>query len=429
MVLTLILAAMVAGGQAPDESAIPLKRAVAMFELAEQLSATDGGELWGADLYGPMLFVDSKSRAIVANQADAEGLLRKSGKLWIGTMPDDLQLANTSLDWAGVRWTMVLWGALPSSVYEQGKLMMHECLHRLQPQLKFQAASPANAHLDDEQGRAWLRMEMRALAEAMIRDGAERKQAAIDALVFRTMRHSRVGDSAAQQEAALETNEGICEYTGFRLSGLPSPAISQRAAVALDRMENSQSFSRSFAYATGPAYGLLLDEYQPSWRQLAAKEKDMATMLAKALGHSAAENPETAANERLAKYQGHFVLDEERARSIRRTARVIELRGRFVEHRVLRITTTSEMRYSFDPNQAESLDAKRIVYTPLQASDIWGTLNAPDGGMIDFGSPMSITVPVPDGATTDSVGWQLNLAKGFRLAAPKEGNWHIVRDE
>ncbi len=99
------------------------------------------------------------------------------------------------------------------------------------------------------------------------------------------------------------------------------------------------------------------------------------------------------------------------------------------EHRVLRITTTPEMRYSFDPNQAESLDAKRIVYTPLQASDIWGTLNAPDGGMIDFGSPMSITVPVPDGATIDSVGWQLNLAKGFRLDTPKEGNWHIVRDK
>ncbi len=189
-VLTLSFAALVACGQAPDEMAIPLDRAGAMFELAERLSATDGGELWGADLYGPMLFVDSKSRAIVANQADGEGLLRQSGKRWVGTMPEEIQLANTSLDWAGVRWTMVLWGALPGSIYEQGKLMMHECFHRLQPQLEFEAASPTNAHLDDEQGRAWLRLEMRTLAEAMIRDGAERKQAAIDALVFRTIAHA-----------------------------------------------------------------------------------------------------------------------------------------------------------------------------------------------------------------------------------------------
>ncbi len=400
-----------------------------MFRLAEHLSNRDGGKLWGIGLYGPMLFVDSASRTLVANQADQEGLLQQSGNLWVGSLPDDVPPANTSLEWAGVRWTMVLWRSLPGSVYDQGKLMMHESLHRLQPQLGFEAASPANAHLDDEPGRVWLRMEMRALAEALIREGAERQHAARDALLFRAMRHLQVGESAAREEAALETNEGICEYTGFHLSGLPSPAIWQRVAVALEQMDSSQNFSRSFAYATGPAYGLLLDEYQPLWRQSVAEEKDMARMLAQCLDVRPSENPESEANEQLKRYHGLVVLDEERASSEQRAARVRALRAQFVEQRVLEITTTPEMRYSFNPNGAESLDATRIVYTPLQVSDIWGTLNAPGGGMIHFKSPMTITLPVPDGATIDSVAWQLELKNGYRLDASPAGNWRIVPED
>lgn len=414
---------------APEESPIPLERASAMFDLALRLSNADGGALWKASLYGPMLFVDARSRTVVANQADQNGNLKQQGKMWVGTLPADVQPANTSLNWAGVRWTMVLWGALPNSVYGQGRLMMHESLHRLQPQLGLPAASPPNAHLDEENGRAWMRLEMRALAEAMVRLGDERKQAAIDALVFRSMRHQLVGSDAAQQEVALETNEGICEYTGLRLSGLPYHAMPQRAAVVLERMENSPNFSRSFAYATGPAYGFLLDEFDQDWRQTVSKQKDMAGMFAKAVGYSAPQYLRDDAAKRLKKYQGRFVLAEEKSRSATRAARVKELRARFVEGRVLRITTGPDMRYSFNPNRAESLDAKKIVYTPLQASDAWGTLQAPAGAMLDFGSPMAIVLPVPAGATPDNVPWTLKLENGYRLETSGNGNWQIIKSK
>ena len=414
---------------ATNDSAIPLDRASAMFDLALRLSNADGGALWKTSLYGPMLFVDARSRTVVANQPDQAGNLKQQGKLWVGTLPADVQPANTSLNWAGVRWTMVLWGALPSSVYGQGRLMMHESLHRLQPQLGLPAASPPNAHLDEENGRAWMRLEMRALAEAMIRLGDERKQAGVDALVFRKMRHTLVGETAAQQEVALETNEGICEYTGLRLSGLPYHAMPQRAAVVLERMENSANFSRSFAYATGPAYGFLLDEYDEDWRQTVAKQKDMAGMFAKAIGYSNPVYLRDDAAKRLEKYQGRFVLAEEQKRSATRVERVKELRAKFVEGRVLRITTGPDMRYSFNPNRAESLDAKKIIYTPLQVSDAWGRLEAPAGGMIDFGPPMAIVLPVPAGATPENVPWILSLENGYRLETPSNGNWKIIKSK
>jgi len=41
----------------------------------------------------------------------------------------------------------------------------------------------------------------------------------------------------------------------------------ESAAAGLSDGERSSAFSRSYAYATGPAWGLLLDEFQPDWRK------------------------------------------------------------------------------------------------------------------------------------------------------------------
>ena len=83
--------------------------------------------------------------------------------------------------------------------------------------------------------------------------------------MFRQERYRRFRGAAAD-EAALETNEGIPEYTGVRL-GLATPQ--ERIAYAvydLSFFVEAPTFVRSFAYATGPAYGLLLDQADPDWK-------------------------------------------------------------------------------------------------------------------------------------------------------------------
>ena len=73
----------------------------------------------------------------------------------------------------------------------------------------------------------------------------------------------RLFPEAAAQEQALEFNEGLAEYTGVRV-GNPTPAQQLQAALRdLSGHVEDRSFVRSFAYATGPAYGLLLDRYLP----------------------------------------------------------------------------------------------------------------------------------------------------------------------
>jgi hypothetical protein len=373
-----------------------------------------------------MLFVDPATRAIVANEPDLEGRLAKVQDVWIGTLAPEVQPSNTAIDWAGVRWTMVMWNAVPSTTYERGRLLMHESFHRVQPSLGFSPASPINSHLDEEDGRAWLRLEMRALAEAMIRSGPERRRAAEDAVLFRSARRSKVGAAASDDEVALEANEGLAEYTGLALCGLPRAAMEQRAAVGLEQHDQSAALTRSFAYATGPALGLLLDEFEPGWRTSAAQNPNLAARLAKSVGGETSDDPVVAAQRISDRYGGATIFTDERARSQKRIARLAELRAAYVDGRVLRITCGPSLRFSFNPSSAEAIDSARVVYTSFHASDAWGTLDAPAGAMLSFESPMSISIPVPKGATAESVPWKLNVNPGYRLDAPTEGPWRVV---
>ena len=65
----------------------------------------------------------------------------------------------------------------------------------------------------------------------------------------------------------MEVNEGVPEYTGVRL-GLATPKEQlDYALYDLGAYSDAPTLVRSFAYAIGPAYGLLLDKTDPAWRR------------------------------------------------------------------------------------------------------------------------------------------------------------------
>ena len=66
-----------------QQPAIDTALAYQYFQEADALCRRDNGKLWGISLCGPMLFVDRKSRTVVANQADREGILTKSGNVFV----------------------------------------------------------------------------------------------------------------------------------------------------------------------------------------------------------------------------------------------------------------------------------------------------------------------------------------------------------
>src|SRR6185436_19386718 len=98
---------------------------------------------------------------------------------------------------------------------------------------------------------------------------------------FRQRRHA-LFPAAAAAERALENNEGLAEYTGGVLSGRTPEQVHRWAADALQAAEQKDTFVRSFAYASGPAYALLLDALDPSWRNAPKADFDLGRQLAAA---------------------------------------------------------------------------------------------------------------------------------------------------
>jgi hypothetical protein len=115
----------------------------------------------------------------------------------------------------------------------------------------------------------WLRQEIRALARGLRAEGAAGRQSAADAMLFRIYRHHLFPGSEAM-EAAMEKHEGLAEYTGVFVAMRATGEDISREARVVEAFEDSTQFARSFAYATGPAVGLLLDRYAAGWRGRAA---------------------------------------------------------------------------------------------------------------------------------------------------------------
>ena len=93
-----VLALAFSGAVAQTGPAIDPARAQAVFAEAARLSDKEGGRLWGMRLYGPMFVVDPASRAVAANGPDPQGLLRRDGQVWVGSLPDSVVIANAPVE-------------------------------------------------------------------------------------------------------------------------------------------------------------------------------------------------------------------------------------------------------------------------------------------------------------------------------------------
>jgi hypothetical protein len=324
---------------------------------------------------------------------------------------------------------MVLWPP-PTIRHARNRLLLHELFHRIQEEVGLAAENPPNGHLDTRDGRIWMRLEMRALAEALASQGSGRTAAIRDALDFRERRRSLFPEAAAGEDA-LERNEGMAEYTGLVLSGLPVEVVADRAAVELERREASDSFSRSFAYATGPAYGVLLDESGQPWREALVSGATLGELLEVAYDDEASRVP---AEGRIAWYNGERVTAIETEREEERLAREADLRARLVAGPVLRLTPGAEFSFSFDPNDAVNIE-EGTVYGSTRVTDVWGILEVDSGGALFLRNAQGwftgVVVPAPAGVPgppTSGDGWRLELADGWEIApGERDGDW-VVRE-
>jgi len=405
-------------GAAAQSGGIDTKLAAQYFRQLKETSDRDGGKMWGVPLYGPIMFVDPRTGNVVANQADLQHKLVPQDGVFVGTLPREINPANTATDWAGVHWTMVMW---PVSELRQPRerLLLHECFHRIQEKLGLPARDAVNAHLDTLNGRIWIQMEWRALERALRQTGPARKAAIADALLFRAYRRSLFPDSA-NDENALEVNEGLSEYTGVKLSSADLAEMVVRADLILRQARNNPTFARSFAYVSGPAYGALLDLSGRPWRVGLNPSADLGVLLQQRYGIIVRAS-EAAARAALSRYEGEEIVTIETQQDQRRKQQIAGARKKFLDAPVLILSLGADVNYSYDPNNVFGIDASNTVYPTMRLVDAWGVLTVSNGAWLErdaTGHMVRARVPAPSDLSARPLtgeGWTLELANGWEV--------------
>ncbi len=417
-----------------DEAEIDANLARRYFDEARTISDADAGRLWGVRVYGPMLFVDPASRAVVANHADQDGLLRERDGVFVGRFPADRIISNTPTRWAGTDWAMLVW-PLPEDGRSRGRLMAHELWHTVQHKLLHRAekkpvppaSNSPNGHLDTLDGRILMQLEWRALEAALLAKAAGRRAAVEDALVFRAYRRALFTNAAAD-ERGLELNEGVAEYTGVKLSTRSDREAIGDAVAGLRQGAQRETFVRSFAYASGPAYCLLLDDAVPKWRKALTVADDLGDLLRAAHSIILPTELKDEAGQRATRYDGERLKADEAKRDAVRQQRLARHRARFVDGPVLVISLKSP-NVQFNPGNLQPFGDLGTVYPTMTLTDAWGMLTVTNGALLNT-NWSEVRVTAPEDITTRPFkgdGWVLELKKEWVLKPGKRSGDYVLR--
>ncbi len=382
-------------------------------------------QLWDMDLYSSMLLVNPQTREVIANEADTAGILTGSEGFYTGYLPPQVNIANTALHWSGKHWAMLLL-PLPEYKHDRINLLAHELYHIMQPSLGFGFHNTANNHLDEKNGRIYLRLELEALKKALqASSNRERRQHLTSAFTFRKYRH-QLYPGADSSENLLELNEGLAEYTGFVISDRSQKQAAEHFAASMEAFLANPTFVRSFAYQTIPIYGYLLSSRQKYWNKQITPETNLTSYFMKAFKINIPDDLKSESELIAPIYNGKQVVLEETKRTEAKTKLITEYEKIFVEQPHLELYF-EKMNVSFDPRNIIPLEDKGTVYPTLRVTDKWGILTVEKGALM---SPdwkkISMTLPTKiDGNKIAGDGWSL-VVNDFYILIKDNGSGNYI---
>ena len=422
---TAILAYLVIGHPPPAAAQVDQQRAQEYFKEAQALCERDGGRLWGVSICAPMVIGDARTQTFATSQPPPDA-----------PRPEIIGLLNGPIQWGDTMWAALSWDTIANwPARTRAEAFLHESFHIVQRSKGIAAPDPGrlgpnvrteNEHLDSVDGRYWLRLEWRALARALRESGELRAQAVSEALAFRQARHLRYPDHVVS-EYALDMNEGLASYTGTVLAAPSGAGAIARALDLLAEAEDGESFVRTFAYTSGPAYGLLLDAASPGWPRKMSTSDEPAALLMRALGVQPVADAAAAA----ARYGGAELRAAEEQREQQRQARIAELRRRFVDGPVF-VMPGGGSGFSDSHGALVIPDAGTVYFGNYIMSGPWGRLEA-DKGVLTATDGLTRRLPAPvrgDGATISGDGWTFKAAAGWVIReGARRGDYEVVRQQ
>ena len=377
VVLALVLC--VSSTSCSQSNSNPMEKAAPSFENLKKVSDLDNGKLWGETLYGPTMFVDVQTRNLVANQQNKENTLVQKGNLYFGQLPEEIIIANTSITYCGEDWTCVIWDG-SRDLLTSTQLLIHESLHRIQDEIGLPSCGSSNQHLDETEGELLLKLELGILKDLLQNDSRDLTEGLCDAMTVRKYRQTMFPNGNENQ---FECHEGMAEYTAFKLLPLDNDNEAIRkglVAAAITKGMDGSGFGNSFAYLTGPAYGLLIDEMIPDWRNGIRSGKTIPDVISTEI--AIPDTVDNAEIERLsARYNLTEYLNKERSRLEARDKEDAELRDRFSESKWL-VIPNDNINFGFNPSERlVAYDTIGVICNTMQLRGSFGTLEVGNGIM------------------------------------------------
>lgn len=387
-------------------------------------------ELWSKDLYGPTILINPESRTFFANEQDSAGSLQPNGNIYSGVLPGNINIANTAIDWNGKKWAMIM---LPLSQNKHNRinLLAHESFHRIQPSLGFTFKNSDNNHLDQKEGRIYLRLELEALKKAIqSRSEKEKQQHLTNAFIFRKYRH-QLYENSGVSENQLELNEGLAEFTGVIISNRNKAETSAFFQSEINEFFKNPTFVRSFAYYTIPVYGYLLYNKDKNWNKAISGSTDLTDYFIKAFNISIPRDLKKAVQGASVAYNGKNIQKEEAEREERTKKLIAEYKLKLITQPHFEIKF-EKMNISFDPRNIIPVEDKGTVYPNIRVTDRWGILTVDKGAalMSPNWDKISISNPVKtEGKKISGEGWILELTDGYTVGKDDvTGNYKLIKN-
>ena len=392
------------------------EKAVKCFKDIEEACMRDGGNLWGKNLYGPLMFIDRTSRKIIANQPDNEGLLKLKDGIYTGLYPREKIITTTTVSFGGT-----LFGMAPLPNEEDSYRIKTRGIHALFHSFQQTAGMPPENFniiiMDEREARLWIKLEWKALKKAIDSEGEEQTLAIRDALIFRGSNRESY-PKYADQGTRFETYEGLATFTFTLLASTSQADYKTRLFENLDRIYSFQSYARSYGSIHGALYATLLHAKGFDFKTIYADTVDLGNLVRKLYNIELPVNCRDVAGSIALHYNIEDINKEEEQRLQDIRERLNNQVSVFTEKPVVLLELESPY-FDFEPENVQFLDTLGTLYNTLRVSDNWGKLTVDKGDCLVSNNYKFLRITAK-GLKTDKnhiigEGWQMILNDGWEI--------------
>lgn len=402
------------------------QKALEYFKSVEAYCNSEIAQLWGVNLYGPVLIVNPDTREIYSNFQDAEGLLKPKDGIFVGTYPKESIDPILALEYGGTQYGMVRLRRSedPNLIQER---MVHALFHCFQANNKLDYRGSDTSHLSEHTARLWVKLEWKALNRAIRTSGETRVQAIRDALIFRSARREMYPEYVLH-ENHFEIFEGLTTFTYSLICNESYEAYVRKLLNYYDRIYNGSSYTLSWGFLNGALYGHLLYESDFDFTTLVAKDFDLGQIIGEVYNITLPEISRDVAGSLAINYDIDGINREEADREMVRKENIRKKVAKYTEKPVIYIDLESPY-FSYEPDEVDLVDSIGIIYNTLRVTDNWGRISVDDGGCLVSPNLDFLRVPARNIETDKNhiigEGWHLILNDSWELV-PYEENY-IVR--